>query len=475
MRKKISQSIRAKTFLGLLALLVVCCAAIYGMVMIFLPRNYYIDLKGQITADFDALVESLEETGWEDGQDRLHAFAAKNHALVNVINRDGKNVFSVNYGDKRETDTEHHPNGDRINIASTVPTEGFASGFYYKGETYYILATAALMTAVSPLAVLMRLIPLIAGMILLISALGAYLTARAYAKPLVEISGAAQRMATLDFSGQCKVARRDEIGTLAKSLNEMSAQLQQALDSLQAANAQLQQDIERERAQEKQRVEFFTAVSHELKTPLAILKGQLEGMVWQVGEYKDRDTWLRRCLQTTDRMEALVREILAAARMGSGDFSPARADLDLSALLNAVCETFRAPAQDKGLTLRLYIAPGVQGRGDRRLLEKAFANVVGNAVAYSPPGAVVTVALQDGAFTVENTGVHIAEDDLPHLFTPFYRVEKSRSRNSGGSGLGLYITKTILDRHGAACRIENTPDGVRFTAAWGRKKLKIKK
>ena len=350
-----------------------------------------------------------------------------------------------------------------------MPTEGFASAIYYKGETYYILATAALMTAVSPLAVLMRLIPLIAGMILLISALGAYLTARAYAKPLVEISGAAQRMATLDFSGQCKVARRDEIGTLAKSLNEMSAQLQQALDSLQAANAQLQQDIERERAQEKQRVEFFTAVSHELKTPLAILKGQLEGMIWQVGEYKDRDTWLRRCLQTTDRMEALVREILAAARMGSGDFSPARADLDLSALLSAVCETFRAPAQDKGLTLRLYIAPGVQGRGDRRLLEKAFANVVGNAVAYSPPGAVVTVALQDGAFTVENTGVHIAEDDLPHLFTPFYRVEKSRSRNSGGSGLGLYITKTILDRHGAACRIGNTPDGVRFTAEWGNK------
>lgn len=459
---RISQSIRAKTFLGLLALLVVCCAAIYGMVMIFLPRNYYIDLKGQITADFDALVESLEETGWEDGQDSLHAFALKNHALVNVINH-GKTVFSVNYGNKGETDD------DEVPPASTVPTEGFANAIYYKGETYYILATAALMTAVSPLAVLMRLIPLIAGMILLISALGAYLTARAYAKPLVEISGVAQRMATLDFSDQCKVARRDEIGTLAKSLNEMSAQLQQALDGLQAANAQLQQDIDRERAQEKQRVEFFTAVSHELKTPLAILKGQLEGMIWQVGEYRDRDTWLRRCLQTTDRMEALVREILAAARMGSGDFNPARANLDLSALLGTVCEQFRAPAEDKNLTLRLYIAPGVQGQGDRRLLEKAFGNVVGNAVAYSPPGAAVTVALQDGVFTVENTGVHIAADDLPHLFTPFYRVEKSRNRNSGGSGLGLYIVKTILDRHGAACRIENVPDGVRFTAEWGGK------
>lgn len=457
MRKKISQSIRAKTFLGLLALLVVCCAAIYGMVVVLLSGAYHAYLKGQVHEEFRALYLLVSQDGWAPGSAgaaAMDAFAARHSAFVELTSG-GRSVFHT---------------GQLGGMFST-PAIYESTAFYNDEKLYSLSAFLPAVTVTQSFRILLRFLPLTAGIILLISALGAYLTARAYAKPLVEISGAAQRMATLDFSGQCKVARRDEIGTLAKSLNEMSAQLQQALDSLQAANAQLQQDIERERAQEKQRVEFFTAVSHELKTPLAILKGQLEGMVWQVGEYKDRDTWLRRCLQTTDRMEALVREILAAARMGSGDFSPVRADLDLSALLNAVCETFRAPAQDKGLTLRLYIAPGVQGRGDRRLLEKAFANVVGNAVAYSPPGAVVTVALQDGAFTVENTGVHIAEDDLPHLFTPFYRVEKSRSRNSGGSGLGLYITKTILDHHGAACRIENTADGVRFTAAWGEKKI----
>ena len=94
-------------------------------------------------------------------------------------------------------------------------------------------------------------------------------------------------------------------------------------------------------------------------------------------------------------------------------------------------------------------------------MEKVFTNVIGNAVAYSPVGAVITVTQKDKAFSVENTGVHIAEEDLERIFTPFYRVDKSRNRNSGGSGLGLYLVKMILARHGAECTIENTRDGVR--------------
>ena len=97
-------------------------------------------------------------------------------------------------------------------------------------------------------------------------------------------------------------------------------------------------------------------------------------------------------------------------------------------------------------------------------MEKVFTNVVGNAVAYSPVGATVTVSLQNGIFFVENSGIHIAEEDLKQIFTPFYRVDKSRNRNSGGSGLGLYITKTILDHHEIIYNMVNTENGVKFTA-----------
>ena len=454
MKKKISQSIRAKTFLSMLALLAACCLMIYGIVMLVLPQNYYTDLEDQVADDFDALLDTFDEKTWAASTDEIERFAVHNHALVNIINDSGEVLYSVNHSTPEP--------GSPVSIVRR--THGFGAMFTEGMARYYLMVSAARVTAARPLAVLVRLLPLITAAILLVSVVGAYLLSRYYSRPLIAISQTARQMAALDLTGQCEVRRQDEIGVLAASLNEMSAQLSTALADLQAANGQLKQDIEREREQERQRVEFFTAVSHELKTPIAIIKGQLEGMIYQVGDYKDRDTYLRHCLKTTNDMEALVKEILAAARLGGSDFRLVCTDLDFSGLLQSVCRKFLGPMEDKQIALTLAIQPGVHCRGDLRLLEKAFDNVLSNAVAYSPAGARITVRLQEGVCTIENTGIQIAEEDLERLFTPFYRVDKSRSRNSGGSGLGLYITKTILDRHGIRHTLANTENGVKFTA-----------
>ena len=454
MKKKISQSIRAKTFLSMLALLAACCLMIYGIVMLVLPQNYYTDLEDQVADDFDALLDTFDEKTWAASTDEIERFAIHNHALVNIINDSGEVLYSVNHSTPEP--------GSPVSIVRR--THGFGAMFTEGMARYYLMVSAARVTAARPLAVLVRLLPLITAAILLVSVVGAYLLSRYYSRPLIAISQTARQMAALDLTGQCEVRRQDEIGVLAASLNEMSAQLSTALADLQAANGQLKQDIEREREQERQRVEFFTAVSHELKTPIAIIKGQLEGMIYQVGDYKDRDTYLRHCLKTTNDMEALVKEILAAARLGGSDFRLVCTDLDFSGLLQSVCRKFLGPMEDKQIALTLAIQPGVHCRGDLRLLEKAFDNVLSNAVAYSPAGARITVRLQEGVCTIENTGIQIAEEDLARLFTPFYRVDKSRSRNSGGSGLGLYITKTILDRHGIRHTPANTENGVKFTA-----------
>ena len=454
MKKKISQSIRAKTFLSMLALLAACCLMIYGIVMLVLPQNYYTDLEDQVADDFDALLDTFDEKTWAASTDEIERFAVHNHALVNIINDSGEVLYSVNHSTPEP--------GSPVSIVRR--THGFGAMFTEGMARYYLMVSAARVTAARPLAVLVRLLPLITAAILLVSVVGAYLLSRYYSRPLIAISQTARQMAALDLTGQCEVRRQDEIGVLAASLNEMSAQLSTALADLQAVNGQLKQDIEREREQERQRVEFFTAVSHELKTPIAIIKGQLEGMIYQVGDYKDRDTYLRHCLKTTNDMEALVKEILAAARLGGSDFRLVCSDLDFSGLLQSVCRKFLGPMEDKQIALTLAIQPGVHCPGDLRLLEKAFDNVLSNAVAYSPAGARITVRLQEGVCTIENTGIQIAEEDLARLFTPFYRVDKSRSRNSGGSGLGLYITKTILDRHGIRHTLANTENGVKFTA-----------
>ena len=121
--------------------------------------------------------------------------------------------------------------------------------------------------------------------------------------------------------------------------------------------------------------------------------------------------------------------------------------------------------EQRGQRLVSRLTPGTAVTGDPSLLGKAVGNLLSNAALYSPQGAEVRVwcGLLDGraALTVENTGAHISEEALPHLFEPFYRAEGSRNRSTGGSGLGLYLVKMILERHGAECTVENTEEGVR--------------
>ncbi len=451
MKKKISESIRIKTFLSMLSLLVICCILIYAMVMIFLPKNYHSALESQVTSDFYDLVGVLEQNGWQESSEILMEFSMRNNATVRIEDKNGDNVFSINFSNTEDG-------------GFSSPSMSCWAFFQQNGQIFQLSAIVSLVAVSQSYDILLKLIPFIAVMILLISVIGAVICSRYYSNPLVQICNVARRMTSLDMTWKCDVKRKDEIGVLASSLNEMAQRLSNALDSLKTANEQLQKDIEREREQEKQRIDFFTSVSHELKTPIAIIKGELEGMIYQVGEYKDRNTYLRHCLKTVNDMEEIVKEILSAARMGGSDFLLVRSDLNLDRILQKICRKVKGRMEDKQMKLYLKIQPNVPYEGDERLLEKVFSNVISNAISYSPAGAMITVVLQDGTFMVENTGVHIAEEDLKRIFMPFYRVDKSRSRNSGGSGLGLYISKTILDHHGVLHRVENTKSGVRFTA-----------
>lgn len=450
MRKKIKESIGAKTFLTMFLLLTVCCILIYGMVMVFLPKNYHVELQNQFTMDFYKLTESLEKNGWEDISQDILAFSIRNNAFVRIEDEAGNEMLAVNISNDEK---ENH-------AAKTLSSSG---SFTYKGKNYRLLATASLIAVAQSYDILVKLIPFIAGMILLISVIAAFVCSRYFSKPLIDICGVAKRMTRLDMTWKCDESRSDEIGQLAGSLNEMSAQLSAALESLQSANEQLQSDIEKERRQERQRIDFFTSVSHELKTPITIIKGELEGMIYKVGEYKDRDAYLKHALKTVTDMEILVKDILSAARMGGSDFQLLREKVDMTRLVERCCRKVKGIAEDKKIKMFSHLQQNVFYHGDERLLQQAVSNIINNAVIYSPEQSEVEVELSDAMLTVHNTGVHIKDEDLEQLFIPFFRVDKSRNRNTGGSGLGLYIVKTVFDHHCISYKLENTENGVKFT------------
>ena len=215
---------------------------------------------------------------------------------------------------------------------------------------------------------------------------------------------------------------------------------------------------------EKQRVEFFAAASHELKTPITIIKGQLQGMLYQVGRYKDRETYLAQSLEITDTLGKMVQELLTISRLDTPGYTCKKSNLNLSNLINDRLTAFEDLFMQKDLTVEQSISPEVYILGDMQLLQKALDNLLGNAAAYSEAGNQIIVKLWEENekvnLTIENTGAHIPDEAISKLFEPFYRIDQSRNRQTGGTGLGLYIVKTILNLHEAKIEVTNTLQGV---------------
>ena len=151
--------------------------------------------------------------------------------------------------------------------------------------------------------------------------------------------------------------------------------------------------------------------------------------------------------------------------METGAATVKQESLELSALIERQLDFVKELIEQRGQRLAVQLNPEITVTGDASLLGKAIGNLLSNAILYSPDGAEIRVwcgiRRDKPAFTIENTGVHIQDDALPHLFEAFYRDEDSRNRSTGGSGLGLYLVRMILEKHHASCTIENTEDGVR--------------
>lgn len=229
------------------------------------------------------------------------------------------------------------------------------------------------------------------------------------------------------------------------------------------------ESIERERAIEKKRIAFFSAVSHELKTPLTILKGHLSGMLQGVGEYRNRDYYLQRSRETTEKMEDMVKELLTVSRIENNKFVTKTSDI--AEQLRQQIADMAELIENKKLELEVDIPEHLYADVNPVMMNKVFSNLLLNAIRYTPEKREnkIRVSLKQKTGTgrvscrIENTGVCIPKEALAHVFEAFYRVEQSRNRQTGGNGLGLYIVKMILDQHGAIYRMDNTREGVCFS------------
>lgn len=489
LRRKLAESLTVRIFLLTFLLLLGAGGLTFALIAWATPITYTAVISDRLQAQVADLTQQLAQTNLADAGPILDAFVRESGAevaltapggaeadtgsLLVLPEEDWQVAVTMSGADNSvqtyEADT-YQVQIDRADGVVTATQTGILTTqitFADQEGTYQLLVSPQLRLANQAVEALGRVAPWLALALLAFSLLCAFGYSRYITRPIVRLNGIAGRMAELDLQWVCGERRRDEIGQLGRSLDKMARRLSAALTDLETANQALRGEVARERELDRQRMAFFSTASHELKTPVTILKGQLAGMLEGVGVYQDRDKYLLRSLQTTGRMERLIGEMLSISRMESGSAAVRQEPVDLSALMAQQLALDRELLEQRGQQLVSALTPGITVPADASLLGKAVGNLLSNASRYSPEGAEIRVwcGRLEGrpALSVENTGARISGDALPHLFEAFYREEGSRNRSTGGSGLGLYLVKMILDRHGAVCTIENTEEGVKAT------------
>lgn len=445
-------------------ILLLCVSlSVFGLVAVLMPQTYSNELNSVLSRQTLNFIDELEMTALEDSGGLFDQF------LENI------NIFSVElYDDNGQGITIPTMRGNEASaseMASSSDAPILSNSFYFSffgSGTKYMLVVYGEATQVEELRqVFLKISPIVFIAAFILALLASTLFSRIITSPVLRISGIATKMSEMQLDWKLDAKRTDELGILEKSLNIMSQNLQTALSDLKNANAKLEEDIEHEKELEQAQMDFFSAASHELKTPITIIKGQLEGMLLGIGIYKDREKYLSRSLEVANTLEVMVQELLTISRLQTSGADLKKEPFDCMQVIQRYLRETEDLIINKDLQVSLNAPQSVTVNGNRLLLGKVFSNVIGNAIKYSPQEAVINITVNytqsHYLFQIENSGTHIAKENIDKIFEPFYRIEQSRSRKTGGSGLGLYIVQKILQYHNSVCDVCNTEKGVCFS------------
>src|SRR5713101_235494 len=300
------------------------------------------------------------------------------------------------------------------------------------------------------------------GASILLALLLGFVISWSFILPVQEAQGFLGQVAQGDFSTTINVPNRDEFGTLAARMNQMSRELhrldtdqRQAAEQLQTLNEQL------ERAS-KAKSDFLASMSHELRTPLNAILGYTELILDEIyGEVPEQlREVLERVQQGGRHLLDLINDVLDISKMEAGQLTLSLNEYSMAEVVYTVSTALESLATEKGLALKVDLAPELpQGKGDERRLVQVLLNLVGNAIKFTNAGEVqIQVTATDGAFTVAvvDTGPGIAEADQQKIFEEFQQADSSSTRPKGGTGLGLSIVKRIVEMHGGRVWVESS-------------------
>lgn len=412
--KKISKfwnnlNIKYKLFTITSGLLLFLAFVIYLTLYFFMPAYYHQYKIKSLQDSVQSIVEDSRFYNLEELQERLYFLGKKQNVAMILTDDKGYIIFGKNQQhitNKYNTDIPSYNQIKEYDIRAVIKLKN-------SNEIYHLEIAMPLQPIDEANTVLRKIMPLIIVCAFFIALMGAYIYSNTITKPLIDI-------------------------------------------------------INKEREEEKKRKEFIATISHELKTPITIISGQLEGMIYNVGKYKDRETYLKKSYEATQELKYLVDEMMKISKREILEKNLLIENIDFADLLNTLLNRQSYLMEEKKLKLSCKIEKNLVIQADKEKITKVLNNLINNAIKYSPENeriivkAYKTKTTKRIVFDIENTGVTIENKYLKEIFNPFYRIEKSRNRKTGGSGLGLYIVSEILKSHNLQYKMESKKNSVSF-------------
>lgn len=500
------KSIRFQLAAVFIILLLAVIAAIFFVNTAFLTRYYISNKKAEIVDSYEqmnALSQSLgvSSEGFKSGADRL---TADKSLLVVVADPGMKILYTTERESKKMTERLlwRAISGDPIQEPGNETAEDVRSDrgavrppedvILYETDEYKItksrdpamksdyielwgyMSSGDLIFIRTPLESIRESVYLstrfmlyIGILIALVGVVVIWFVTRRITDPILKLTEISDRMAHLDFDVRYESEVHNEIGELGLHMNEMSMQLESAISDLKSANLKLQQDIEKKEQIENMRNEFISNVSHELKTPIALISGYAEGLRDGIADDEEsRNEYLNVIIDESDKMGDLVKSLLELNHIEFGSRDVEMQRFDLVPVIAGIISSSEILLRQFGVSVTFEEDAPRYVWSDESMTEDVFTNYLTNAIHYAGGEKRISVTVEDRGenvrVTVFNTGDNISDEDMDRIWEKFYKVDKARTREVGGSGVGLSIVKAVMETLNKPFGVINYDDGVGF-------------
>ena len=486
--KDVLSSVKVKLFLTLSTTVLLIILFLIIVNNFALEKFYLYKKQNTLKSVYESLNDYYKTPGQDnDLQTELEKLSIENNFDILIKDNNGINLYTTNKNfstvigsindilDKVQGGKELESN-DNFTIKKQRDSKNGLSYMMLSGKLengYFLYIRIPLNSIQDSVSISNNFLLMMAGFTILIASIMVTIVSRKFTEPILELNNIAKKMSNLDFSQKYKVTNaRDEINNLGRSINTMSDKLERTIKQLRSSNIELERDIEEKSKIDEMRKTFISDVSHELKTPIALIQGYSEGLLENVNnDEESRKFYAEVILDETNKMDKLVKQLLELMKLEYGKREFNNKEFNIVELEKEVIRKTNVMIEEKQAEIKFDENEDIRVFADDFYIEQVLTNYLTNAIKnvkemygekYIKISNEINKEENKVCIKVFNTGEQISEENLNRIWNRFYKADESRHREDGGTGIGLAFVKAIMSNYDNKYGVKNLENGVEF-------------